>query len=208
MELQQAITRRRMVRRTSDDPVDPALVRRLLDLARRAPSAGFSQGQRFVVVTSPHGRRAIAEAAGEPSYLARGFSGWLSSAPVHVVPCADERAYRARYAESDKHGDPARWAVPYWFVDAGAALQNLLLACTEAGLAAGFLGAHAVPGLAGLLGLPDRVHPLGVVTIGHPHPDGDRRSSSLARGWRDLDEVVAWERWGGTAPAAGSDAGG
>lgn len=194
MELTEVIARRRMVRNTTDEPVDPAAVRRILDLARRAPSAGFSQGQRFVVVTEAATRRRIAELADEPAYVAKGFDPWLSRAPVHVVPCADERAYRARYAEPDKAGGgPDTWPVPYWHVDAGAALMLLLLAVVEEGLAAGFAGVHGLDGLADLLGIPAGVHPLGVVTIGHPAPD--RRSGSLARGRRPLEDVVAEDRW-------------
>lgn len=195
MELTEAIARRRMVRNTTGEPVDPAAVRRILDLARRAPSAGFSQGQRFVVVTDAATRRRIAELADEAAYVAKGFDPWLSRAPVHVVPCADERAYRSRYAETDKLGPGAElaWPVPYWHVDAGTSLMLLLLAVVEEGLAAGFAGVHGLDGLADLLGIPAGVHPLGVVTIGHPAPD--RRSGSLARGWRPLDEVVAEERW-------------
>ncbi|MBW3657022.1 MAG: nitroreductase family protein [Actinobacteria bacterium] len=197
MELSEVVARRRMVRNTTDEPVDPAAVRRILDLARRAPSAGFSQGQRFVVVTEEATRRRIAALADEPAYVAKGFDPWLSTAPVHVVPCADERAYRSRYAEDDKLGADAElsWPVPYWHVDAGASLMLLLLAVVEEGLAAGFAGVHRLDGLAELLGIPAGVHPLGVVTIGHPAPD--RRSGSLARGWRDLDEVVSWGRWSG-----------
>ncbi|MBW3621723.1 MAG: nitroreductase family protein [Actinobacteria bacterium] len=205
MELTEAVARRRMVRNTTGEPVDPAVVRRILDQARRAPSAGFSQGQRFVVVTEEATRRRIAELADEPAYVAKGFDPWLSTAPVHVVPCADERAYRSRYAEPDKTGGPTRraapeaspsdWPVPYWHVDAGAALMLLLLAVVDEGLAAGFAGVHGLAGLRELLGIPAGVHPLGVVTIGHPAPD--RRSRSLDRGWRDLDEVVSWGRWSG-----------
>jgi nitroreductase len=195
VELGEVIARRRMVRRTTGEPVDPAVLRRILDRARRAPSAGFSQGQRFVVVTEEPTRRRIAELAGEPGYLDRGFEPWLSVAPVHVVPCADERAYRARYAEDDKLGPGGEldWPVPYWHVDAGAALMLLLLAVVDEGLAAGFLGVHNLSGLAESLGIPAGVHPLGVVTVGYPAPD--RRSGSLDRGWRELDEVVSWERW-------------
>lgn len=195
MELGDAIRSRRMVRRTSDAPVDPTLVARLCDLARHAPSAGFAQGAAFVVVTAAASRAAIASAAGEAEHVARGFAPWLSVAPVHVVPCVDVAAYRDRYAEPDKATGPDHWDVPYWWVDLGAAFQQLLLLAAEAGLAAGFLGAHAIPGLDALVRLPDHVLPLGVVTLGWPHPEGDRRSGSLARGWRPTDEVVRRDHW-------------
>ena len=195
MELRDAITARRMVRRCADRPLDPSLVDDLVELALRAPSAGWSQGQAFVVVTDDDQRAAIAEAAGEPDYLARGFDPWLSSAPVLVVPCADERAYRERYDQPDKSSGPRAWAVPYWWLDLGAAVQNLLLLATEAGLAAGFLGAHAVDGLAALLDLPDRVHPAGIVTLGHPPADDPPPTTSERRGRRDRAAVVHHDAW-------------
>ena len=78
-------------------------------------------------------------------------------------------------------------------MDAGAALQNLLLAAVDEGLAAGFLGVHALPGLADLLGIPEEYTPIGVVTVGHGAPD--RRSGSLRRGRRPEAEVIHRGRW-------------
>lgn len=203
MEFREVVARRRMVRNYTDEQVDPACLRRILDTARRAPSAGFSQGQRFVVVTDGGTRKAIADLGGEQAYVAEGFDPWMSRAPVHVVVCGDQRAYRSRYREPDKLADEDRraagesaaddWPVPYWHVDAGASLMLLLLAAVDEGLAAGLFGVHRLPGLKQLLAVPADVHPLGVVTLGHAAPD--RRSRSLQRGWRDLDEVVSWERW-------------
>lgn len=204
MEFREAVRRRRLVRAYRDEPVDLAVVESLLDLARRAPSAGFAQGQCFLVITDPATRGEIARLAGEERYVARGFRPWLSAAPVHVVVCSEEGAYRARYREPDKldqHGPgEIDWPVPYWHVDAGAALMLLLLGAVDAGLAAGFLGVHRVPGLRELLRIPDGVHPIAVVTIGYPCPD--KPSPSLARGRRPLEEVVSWGRWGGARPDA------
>jgi nitroreductase len=70
----------------------------------------------------------------------------------------------------------------------------LLLGAVDEGLAAGFLAVPADP-LRALLGIPEDVDPVGLVTIGHPAPD--RRSGSLARGRRPSDEVVHRGRWGG-----------
>lgn len=186
------LDRRRMVRNYEDRPVPAEALGRILDAGTRAPSAGNTQGVTLVVVTDPARRAAIAGLAGEADFVAKGFDPWLSRAPVHVVVCTSEHAYRQRYAEADKPtGDIDAWPVPYWWVDAGAAFQNLLLAAVDEGLAAGFLGAHAIPGLADAVGLPDAVAPLGVVTIGHPAPD--RPSGSLARGRRD--DAIRHETW-------------
>lgn len=196
MELSEAIRRRRMVRRYRPDPVDPAAVDRIVAAGRRAPSAGNTRALRFVVVTDEHVRRSIAELAGEPDHVQRGFDPWLSVAPVHIVICTSEEAYRRRYSQPDKLGEDGEleWPVPYWWVDAGAALMAVLLSAVDEGLAAGFLGVHAVPGLHGLLGIPEPVQAIGVVTVGHPAPD--RRSGSLDLPAPPDDEVVRRDRWG------------
>ena len=53
MDFTELVKKRRMVRNFSPDPVDPAAIDRIVALARHAPSAGFTQGQYFVVVTRP-----------------------------------------------------------------------------------------------------------------------------------------------------------
>ena len=196
MDFREVVAARRMVRNYRDEPVPDEVVDRVLDTARRSPSAGFTQGQRFVVVTEAETRRAIADIADERAYVERGFDPWISRAPVHVVVCTDEQAYHDRYGQPDKLGDDGEeidWPVPYWHVDAGASLMLLLLAAVDEGLGAGFFGVHRLAGLQELLGVPSNVHIVGVVTIGHPAPD--RRSGSLDRGWHDLDEVVHRGRW-------------
>jgi nitroreductase len=198
MEFREVVAARRMVRRYTGEPVAPEALERILDAARRAPSAGFSQGQSFVVVTDGDRRRRVAGLCDEPAYVARGLDPWISQAPVHVVPCVSRDAYVDRYAEPDKSASrgPEGWEVPFWWVDGGASFMLLLLAAVDEGLAAGFLAADA-DGLRSLLGIPDEVAPLGVVTIGHPAPD--RRSSSLRRGRRPSAEVIHRGRWGSPA---------
>lgn len=196
MEFAQVLAERRMVRNYRDDPVDRPALERIAAAALRAPSAGFSQGQAVVVVTDSTTRRAIAGAAGEDEYVAQGFDPWVSRAPGHVVICVSEDAYHRRYQMADKladDGSEIEWPVPYWWVDAGASLMAVLLAAIDEGLAAGFLGVHAMDDLRGLLGIPEEFMPIGVVTIGHPAPD--RRSTSLDLGRRPRDDVVHWERW-------------
>jgi nitroreductase len=193
MEHREVVKRRRMVRRFRPDPVPPDSLSRIAAAVRRGPSAGHAQGVSVVVVTDPDRRAAIAGLAGEDDFTARGFEPWLSPAPAHLVLCVEPGAYRARYAEPDK--DPAALGIPWWWVDGGAALGLVLLAVVDEGLAAGFLGAHAAPGLGDLLGIPDEVEPLGVVTVGYPLQD--RGSASVERGKRPVDELVHREEWGG-----------
>lgn len=196
MEFADVLARRRMVRRYRPEPVDPAVVERVVDRARRAPSAGFAQGQSFVVVTDGHLRTRIAESCGESAAVARGLAPWLSVAPVHVVPCVRPEAYRARYAEPDKASarGPGGWAAPFWWVDGGAALMLLLLAAVDEGLGAGFLDLADPDGIRALLGIPAAVLPLGLVTIGVP-ADQQPPSSGTQRPRRPLADQLRWQRW-------------
>ena len=169
MEHRRVVAARRMVRRYLPDPVDPAVLARIARAARQGPRAGQAEGISVVVVTDAEQRAALARLAHEEEWVAKGHAPWLSPAPAHLVLCVEPAAYRRRYAEPDK--DPAALALPWWWVDGGAALTLVLLAAVDEGLAAGFLGAHALPGLAAALGLPPGVEPLGVITVGHPHPE-------------------------------------
>ena len=196
MDFDEVMRRRRMVRNYRPDPVPSTVLDRIVDVGLRAPSAGHSQGLGFVIVTEPETRRAIAALADEAGYVSRGFDPWISAAPAHIVPTVSELAYRERYREPDKlgpGGEEIEWPVPYWWVDAGAALMGVLLAAVNEGLAAGFLGVHSLPDLGALLRIPTHHVPVGVVTVGYPL--ADRRSSSLDRGRRPRDTVVHRERW-------------
>jgi nitroreductase len=201
VELAEILLQRRMVRAYTDEPVSPEAVERIVATVRRAPSGGYSQGQRLVVVTDPETRRRLAELAGEVEYVAGGFEPWISQAPVHVVVCTREEDYHERYRQPDKlrGGEEIEWPVPYWFVDAGAALMLLLLAAIDEGLAAGTYGvlADAVDPLKRLLGIPADVHFVAVVTLGHPAASdaSSARSSRRIRGRRPLEELVRRERW-------------
>lgn len=196
MEFKEVVRKRRMVRNYTDEPVDAAAIDRIVAAGRRAPSAGFSQGQRFIVVRETAARTEIARVVGEHYYTDQGFDPWISRAPVHIVVCVREDDYHERYREPDKlheDGSEEPWPVPYWWVDGGAALMLLLLAAVDEGLAAGFFGFHRAEGLKEFLAIPSDVMPIGIVTVGHPAPD--RRSGSLSRGWKPAATVVHHERW-------------
>jgi nitroreductase len=198
MDFAQVVRSRRMVRSFRTDSVAADKLQRVLRVARTAPSAGFSQGQSFVVVQRDDQRARIAAIAGEDDYVRRGFDPWLSNAPVHVVCCTSEAAYHERYREPDKvdrEGRERPWRIPFWYVDAGCSLMLLLLAAVDEGLAAGFLRLDEprTSSLRELLGIPKDVEVIGVVTLGIPARD--RRSRSLDRGWKPEEAVIRWDRW-------------
>lgn len=199
MDFREIVLRRRMVRHFSPEPVDLEVLKRILDLARHAPSAGFTQGQAFVVVTQAELRQKIARLCGEESYVESGFHPFISEAPVLVIPCTSEAAYHRRYQEADKvneDGSEIIWPIPFWHMDIGCAIMLLLLGVVDEGLAAAFAG---VPDpadydtLRTLLGIPAEVTPVGVIPVGHRAPD--KLSGSLKRGRKAEEEYVHYERW-------------
>lgn len=209
MELSEARRRRRMVRAfgpdpAAPDPVGPEVVDALLDAARRAPSAGNVQATRFLVLDDPEAVAGYWELTLPPARRA-GFA-WpgLLVAPVLVVVLVEPAAYAARYAEPDKAATglgegTGAWPVPYWWVDGGAVVQNLLLAVVDTGLGACLFGLfdHEERVLAAH-GVPDGWRAVGTVAIGHPVTGAgrERPGRSARRPRPPLSEVVHRGRWG------------
>jgi nitroreductase len=194
MELRDAVRGRRMIR--SYDPktsIPRETVDALLELAIRAPSAGHTQGWKFLVLDDITTRERFwaATSDGPPdAWLAR-----MQDAPVLVVFFSDREAYLDRYAESDKgwtDRDEARWPVPYWHIDTGMAAMLFLLGAQEQGLAACFFGVPPTrwAALFDAFRVPSGLAPIGVISLGAPAPDV--RSPSLRRGRRSLAEVVRY----------------
>lgn len=197
MDFASVVARRRMVRRFEDRPIPSEALDRILDAASRAPSAGFSQGQRVVVVTDPARRQRIGELCGESDEDER-WGRWVSTCGAQLIPVVSEAIYHRRYQEPDKvdeTGAEIDWPVPYWWMDIGCTVENILLAAVNEGLAAGFAGTDA-DGLAGireLLGVPDAFALVGVIPVGFPLPDV--KSPSLARGKVPMEEFARREHW-------------
>ncbi len=170
----------------------------LLELAVRAPSAGYSQGWHFLILDDITSTRAFWTATAESGEV----DGWLArlqTAPALIVCFSDKTAYLDRYAEPDKgwtDRDEARWPVPYWDVDTGMAALLVLLGATDRGLASCFFGVppHRWADLRNAFAVPERLRPVGVISLGHPAPDV--RSPSLRRGRRDAAEVVSYGSFG------------
>jgi FMN reductase [NAD(P)H] len=202
VEFRELLPRRRMVRNYRPDGVPREVVERIVATVRRAPSAGYSQGQRLLVVTEDEGRAEVARVLGAAGWTAAdGREPWLESAPVLVLVCTREDDYHERYRLPDKlqDGEEIDWPVPYWYVDAGAALMLLLLAAIDEGLAAGVSGVprDAAAGLRASFGIPDDVDVVALVTIGAPAPDPgwSAVTSRRTQPRRAPDQVVRWERW-------------
>lgn len=163
-----------MTRHFLADPVDEALLARVLDTARRVPSAGNTQGFDFVVLRGPRETSRYWDITLPPDRR-HGFR-WTSllTCPVLVTIWADPQAYLERYAEPDKErsglgeGTDA-WSTPYWTVDAAFAALALQYAAIDEGLGVLFFGMFTqAEAVATALGVPPMHEPIGVVALGWP----------------------------------------
>lgn len=154
----ETILGRRSVRKYSTEPVTEAQVKRLLEAGMAAPSAHNRQPWHFIVVRD---RATLLEI---PKF--HNYSKMLEQAPFAIVVCGDP--------ELDG-------GTGFWVQDCSAATENILLAAKATGLGAVWLGVYPneglVNGLKSLLGIPERVTPLCIISVGYPleeKPPGNR----------------------------------
>jgi nitroreductase len=146
------------------------LIERVLDAARWAPSAVNLQPWHFVVVTQAERRAALAESAAIAGVVVMPH---VAQAPVLIALCGDERR-------------------SLWYVhDCCLASQNLMLAATALGLGTCWIGAFDEGKAREVLGLPEGMRVVGLITLGYPLRD--RRTSTPRL---PLDSIVHWEGFG------------
>jgi FMN reductase [NAD(P)H] len=199
MSLYDLLRQRRAVRHYTGEAVPRETLERIAATVRRAPSAGFSQGQRLLVVDD----RALLEQLANEDEEPEGVEPWFRSAAAHVLVLTREQDYHDRYTSPDKldatGGSEIEWPVPYWHVDAGAALMLVLLAAIEEGLGAGVYGVpvEEQPRWRELLHIPDDLAIVGGITLGRPAPDPEwsKRTSRATQRRKTIDELVHWNRW-------------
>jgi nitroreductase len=187
-----------MTREFSDTPLDQQLVADLVDTARRAPSAGYSQGVHFIVLTGD-AVAAFWQTTDAEAWFATTREGILH-APVIVLPIADPDAYTSRYAESDKAGHgleiAANWPVPFWLTDTAMAVQNLLLLIEAQRLGALYFGIFRnVDVLFADLGVPEGMLSVGALALGHRATIDRPSGSAVTRPRRSTTEVVHNNNW-------------
>ena len=198
MDFQDVVRKRKMVRSFEDRPIPRETLDRMLRNAQRAPSAGFSQGQAFLVLEGREQTQRYWDAL--MPFERRTNWSWpdLFNAPVLIICLDSKDIYLDRYAEADKgwtDRSEARWPVPYWDIDAGMAAMIILLDAVDSGLGALFFGIPDQAKFRATFGVPDGYDAIGTIALGYPKPK-DRPSPSLARGRRPASSVIHRGRWG------------
>jgi FMN reductase [NAD(P)H] len=189
---------RRAVRSYTGERVPRETLERIARAARRGPNAGYSQGLRILVVDDPDVMEGLVDGEAEERERA-----WFLKAAAHIFVLTREQDYHDRYTQPDKlaitGGTEIVWPIPFWHVDAGAALMLLWLAAIEEGLGAGVYGVPVEDDarVRDLLWIPDDLTIVTGVTVGHPaeDPDWDRASSVFSQRRRAQGEVIRWNRW-------------
>jgi len=194
------IGQRRSVRRYLPDPIDRAIIDRLLLAATRAPSAHNRQPWRFAVLEDRSGKEALATAMGrrlrqdrtadgdDPKAIeadaARSYAR-ITEAPAVVVVCIDMR-------DMDPYPDERRRNAEYLMAVQSTAMaaQNLLLAAAQEGLGACVMCApmFCPDVVVEALSLPNAWQPQMLITVGNPG-DGGKDRPRLP-----LEAIVAWPR--------------
>lgn len=205
VELADAIRRRRMVRAFEPGPLrtdmsDAETIDELLAAARRAPAAGNTDALEFVVCLGDDTERYWG-ATMTPQRRARFGHPGLLLAPALVIVTTRPDAYPERYSEADKGraatlgSSTDEWPVPFWWVDAGAAIENLLLSATDAGLGACLFGVFDhESAVKAAFGIPSSVRVVATIAVGRPGSD-ERPGRSARRQQRPLSEVRHHGRW-------------
>ena len=166
-EFIQTIFARRSIRKYTAEPVSETDIKMLLEAAMAAPSASNRKPWQFVVVAERQTLDRLAEV--------HPHGKMLFEATLCIAVCGD-------LTEMER----------FWVQDCSAATENLLLAATALGLGAVWLGVYPreerVAAVRQVLGIPDTITPLNLISIGHPAEEKEPRTQ--------YDEVrVHRERW-------------
>lgn len=176
------LSRRWSSRRFAPTPLPESVVETLIEAARWAPSYGNRQPWRFVVVMGPTTLAKVHEA------LTRG-NAYAKAAPVLIALC----------------GDPDDGQIvdgkQYYLMDAGMALENLLLQAVALGLHAHPMGGFNESMVRDVLSIPEPVRVLALVAVGWPGKLEDLDERTRERELRERtrqprDRIRTFDGWG------------
>jgi nitroreductase len=199
MEFRDVVRHRRMVRRFDQSPVPRDVIDHIIDVGRRAPSAGFSQGLELLVLDTPETVAEFWETTRDPG------SGWEAETVAHgptvlILPLPDPTRYLERYAQPDKiefgMDEEANWPVRFWEIDAAMASMLMLLAAVDEGLGGWFFGiTYGERELLDRFGVPTHLRPIGIIGLGLRAGDEEPSGSWTKHGRRPLQEQIHRDGW-------------
>jgi nitroreductase len=201
MEFRDVLRRRRMVRKFEQKPIPDDVLQRVLEVARHAPSGGFSQGFDFVVLSKPAELDWFYRTTDDPSDPDPFPGREPAFAPACIVlPFANKRLYLERYAQPDKiqfgMDKEENWPLPSWTIDTSMAILLLLQAAVEEGLGAWYLFiSRGEQDVTRELGIPSYCLMLGVIALGYPASEDQPRTAAFAKRRRPFEDMFHFGRW-------------
>ena len=188
-----------MVRRFDQRTVPADTVDRIIDVGRRAPSAGFSQGLELLVLDTPETVATFWEATRDPEF------GWEEETVAHgptvlILPLPDARRYVERYAQPDKiefgMDEEVNWPVWFWEIDAAMVSMLILLAAVDEGLGGWFFGiTYGERTLLDRFGVPAHLRQIGIIGLGYRAEDEEPSGSWMKHRRRPLQEQIHRNGW-------------
>lgn len=143
--------KRTCCRSYNSTPVPGEAILQLLKAAQSAPSAGNIQPWHFYVTTDT--------IAIKNMYKRVYSASWISTAPVLIIVCADEKLSAHRYGNRGEN--------LYCLQDTAAAIQNILLCAQDLDLGACWIGDFNEANCRFALKLPANHRPVALITIGY-----------------------------------------
>jgi len=174
LDVFEAIRNRRSVRAFTNEGVSEEEVKRLIEAARWAPSAGNIQPWEFIIVRDAKIKRRLVMAALDQTFI--------EEAPVVIVVCADERQSSMGYG--------SRGLTLYCLQDTAATIQNILLTAHALGLATCWIGAFYEEEARKALRIPLGMRPVAIIPVGHP------AEKPTAPPKRSIREITHYETFG------------
>ncbi len=169
MEVMEAIRRRRSIRNYEDKPVEEEKLNLILEAGRLAPSAANRQEWRYVVVRDQETRQKLMKAA-------KG-QGFVGQAPVVIAACA----------ETDNHVmSCGQLCYP---IDVAISVDQMTLKAEEEGLGTCWVGAFYEDEVKKILGIPDDIRVVELLTLGYPADIPPPRPRL------PMSDIVRYERW-------------
>ena len=168
--LENLLNNRKVVRSYKKAKVDKNSLEKIAKNSIKIPTAGFSRGIEILNTFDVAKIKIVSEIFNENSFKKDNQSPWISNSLALFFLMLNEDEYHKRYSSSDKKNavNPKEWDVPYWYVDAGAALMNCLLLIEEQGFASGFMGLHNIDRkkVHDLFKIPNDYQIVGMITAG------------------------------------------
>jgi len=174
MKLDDAIEKRRSIRKFSDKKVRWDLVLEAIDATLKAPYAGNINNLKFVIVESQKLKDRLAECAQQD---------WIADASFVVVVCGDYTHLERMYGER---------CVTYARQHAGAAIENFLLKITDLKLGCCWVGAYIDEYIKEELGIPEHIKIEAILPVGYPKPHVKQKSPKK----ESLEKYIQWDFWG------------